>query len=133
MNKPAFSADTSFSDLPLSHFNTLKFSVYVISHEWNYLFVNDFVKENLGSRSEALIGKNMWTEFPELSLDPAFVQLKSNTEKGIASNFITISRITEQRLNIVGYPLKDCYFFTSSVLPRKEDLINELRQALPKL
>ena len=132
MNRLEFSAGSAFADLPLEHFNSLKFSVYILDYEWNYLFVNDFVKQNLDKTSEEFIGKNMWDLFAELSADPSFMQLKNNTEKGLVSNFITISPLTSQRLNIMGYPLVDCFFFTSSILPKKEDLINELREALLK-
>lgn len=130
MNKLDFSGTTTFEELPLAHFDEMKFSVYVLNPEWKYLFVNKFVKENLGSRSYDILGKNMWATFPELAADPSFIQLKTNMEKGLISSFITISPLTSQRLNITGHPLKDCYFFTSSILPKKEDLINELRQSL---
>ena len=121
-----------FSDLTLEHFNSLKFSVYVLDFNWNYLFVNDFVKQNLVEKAEDLVGKNMWAEFPELAVDPSFILLKKNTEKGLDTNIVTTSPINSQRLNIVGKPLKDCYFFFSTILPNKDELINELRGQLEK-
>ena len=130
MNHLDISKYSYFSELPLEEFNNYKFSVYVIDKNWNYLSVNNFVKKNLGQRAEDIIGKNMWQEFKELAIDPSFLLLKKNTEKGLNTNLITTSPINSQRLNIIGYPLKDCYFFSSSILPKKEDLIDELRHEL---
>jgi hypothetical protein len=35
-------------------------------------------------------------------------------------------------LNIAGFRLEDCYYFTSSILPDKDNLIDELRSELAK-
>lgn len=121
-----------FGDLPLDELNNLKFSVYIIDFDWNYLFVNEFVKKNLGARGMDLVGKNMWREFKELVDDPTFSLLKRNMEKRVLTNVVTTSPINGQRLNIIGYALEDCYYFTSSILPDKGDLLNELRGELAK-
>ena len=121
-----------FSELPLDKFNTLKFSVYIIDFNWNYLFVNEFVKQNLGDRASNLIGKNMWKEFKELAADYSFQLLKQNMERGVSSNIIVTSPIDGKRLNITGYSLQDCYYFSSSILPDKDNLIDELRNELGK-
>src|SRR3989337_404389 len=88
-----------FSELPFDKFNKLKFSIYIIDFNWNYLFVNDFVKINLGERGSNLVGKGMWTEFKELAADPSFKYLKQNMEKGIVSNINVISPINGKRLH----------------------------------
>lgn len=121
-----------FEELPLTRFNELNFSIYIIDFEWNYMFVNDFVKKNLGARAENLIGKNMWEAFPELAADPSFQQMKRNTEKRVVTNLTVISPVNSQRINIVGYPLEDCFYFSSSILPDKNDLLQELRNELGK-
>jgi hypothetical protein len=124
--------DSLFADLDLEKFNSLKFAVYLIDHDWNYLFVNDFVKNNLGGRADSLSGKNMWDYFPELANAGDFVKLKQNMEAGIHVNITTTSPINGHRLNIVGYPIRDCYFFYASQLPQKENLLNELRTAMDR-
>jgi hypothetical protein len=120
------------SQLPLHEFDRFKFSVYILDFEWNYLFVNQFVKLNLGSRAADLVGKNMWLEFPELKVDPNFKLLKKNLENGIVTNLTTTSPINSQRLNISGYRLEDCYYCTSSILPNKQDLMEELRREISR-
>ena len=132
MHKFPITEYKKFADLPFDKLNRLKFSVYIIDFNWNYLFVNEFVKENLGKRGQDLIGKNMWEQFQELVTHPSFQTLKRNTEKGIVSNLIAISPINGKRLSITGYPLEDCYYFSSSILPDKDDLIDELRNELSK-
>jgi hypothetical protein len=129
MNIPV-SKFTRFSELPLESFNSLKFSVYIIDFGWNYLFVNDFVRQNLGERGENLVGKNMWKQFEQLATDPTFIRLKNNMDQRIITNIVTTSPLNFQRLNIIGYPLEDCFYFSSSILPDKGSLINEIRNEL---
>lgn len=132
MNKLVAPTARNFSELSLEGFDDVPFSVYILNKEWEYLYVNHFVENNLGKKREELLGKNMWELFPELKTDPIFNQLKSETEAGKTTNFITISPLTLHRLNIVGQPLDDCYFFTASILPNKDALLNELRGAMHK-
>jgi hypothetical protein len=121
-----------FSELPFEKFNSLNFSIYIIDFEWNYLFVNEFAKKSLQERGKDLVGKNMWVEFPELAADGSFLQLRKNMEKRITTNFVTISPINSKRLNVAGYALEDCFYCSSSILPDKDDLIQELRNELGK-
>jgi hypothetical protein len=132
MHKFPITEFKKFAELPLEKFNNFKFSVYIIDFNWNYLFVNEFAKNNLGLRGNDLIGKNMWEAFKELQDDPSFKVLKKNSENGIVTNMIVTSPVNGKRLNITGYPLDDCYYFSSSILPDKANLIDELRQELGK-
>jgi hypothetical protein len=132
MHRFDISEYSQLSDLPLHRFDEVKFSVYVIDRQWNYLFVNNFVKENLGKTNDELLGKNMWKTFGALPRDPSFISLKNNSEKGLDTQLVTTSPINSQRLNIVGRPLQDCYIFFASILPNKEDLLAELRNELKK-
>jgi hypothetical protein len=120
----------SFSELPLQEFDKAGYSIYVLDKNWNYIFVNEFVKKNLGDRAKGMRGKNMWQFFPELSVDGTFRQLRKNTENNEESNFISTSPLTQQRIHVTGHPINDCFVFTSSVLPRKEEILDELRRQL---
>ena len=122
----------NFSELPLDDFDKLTFSVYLIDFGWNYLFVNDFVRKNLGEKGKNLIGKNMWKTFPQLSSDVNFQKLKANSELRVPTKIVTISPINFQRLSIFGHPLEDCYYFSATILPDKDALINEIRGQLLK-
>jgi hypothetical protein len=104
----------------------------VLDRHWRYLYVNSFVKTNLGKRGENLKGKNMWREFDVLGNDLSFLSLKHKAENGINSELTTYSPLTRQRLFIRGYVLKDCYLFTSTILPSKDELLTELRSTLKK-
>jgi hypothetical protein len=132
MHKFQITSYKKCSELPLDQFQKLKFLVYIIDFNWNYLFVNDAVKANLGERGNSLIGKNMWEEFEELTVDPAFNQMRQKMEQGLTINMETISPINGKRLSITGYRLEDCYYFAASILPDKDDLIHELRSHLRK-
>ena len=111
MHKFPITEYKKFSEIPLDKLNTFKFSVYILDFSWNYLFVNDFAKNNLGARGRDLIGKNMWDVFSELQKDPGFTLLKKNTENGITSNMIVTSPVTRQRLNITGLLLLHVFHF----------------------
>ena len=50
MHKFPITEYKKFSEIPLDKLDTFKFSVYIIDFNWNYLFVNDFAKNNLGAR-----------------------------------------------------------------------------------
>jgi hypothetical protein len=69
-------------------------------------------------------------EFPPLAKDSSFIKMKTDMEKGVISNFTAMSPVTGKRLHIVGYRLEDCYYFSASILPDKDDLMNELRSQL---
>jgi hypothetical protein len=121
-----------FSELPLDKFNSLKFSVYILDFDWNCMFINEFGKNFLGPRGMDLVGKNMWKQFNELQHDPSFKELKANMDKRLTTNMIVVSPVHGKRQNITGYSLEDCFYFSSSILPDKENLIEELRQELGK-
>jgi len=112
--------------------NELKFSVYILDFNWNFLFINQFVHNNLGKRAENAIGSNLWTTLPEIASDPIFKIMKKSIENGAVVNHTTISPINNQRVSVVGYALEDCYYFTSSILPNKQTLIDDLRSELSK-
>ncbi len=69
MNKLNIPRDSKFSELSLEKFNVEKFSVHVLDFNWNYLFINEFVKQNLSLGKRSLVGKNMWEEFKVLAMD----------------------------------------------------------------
>ncbi len=121
-----------FEELPLDKLNALKFSVYLLDFNWNYMFINDFVKSNIKERANDLIGKNIWEEFPELLHDTPFAMMREKMERKIPYNFETTSPVTRQRLSITSFPLEDCYYFTASILPDKQELLNEIRNELRK-
>lgn len=121
-----------FSDLPLDYFNRQKFLVYILDFNWNYIFVNTLVGQNLNREITDLIGENMWQTFPELEADSDFQLLKRNMETGSVTNIVATSPVTGKRLSITGYRLEDCYYFSCSMLPNKQSLIDELRNELNK-
>jgi hypothetical protein len=124
MQKLSFLRETTFAQLPLSLLNAQRYSIYVLDRDWNYLFVNEFVHENLGTKGENLTGKNMWTTFPELASHPVFMVLRERTEAGLDSDLMTISPLTFRRIHVYGEVLSDCFFFASSVVQLREKLVS---------
>lgn len=120
----------SFSDLRLAEYKSLNYSVYVLNFDWHFLYVNDFVLSNLNGQGGKLIGQNIWSTFPALKNDLAFQKMKSDAEQGLKSSFTTMSPLTGQKIQVSGQNLRDCFFFTSTPVPLKEDLIRELRREI---
>jgi hypothetical protein len=110
----------------------MRYSIYILDFNWNYLFLNDFVIDNLKTRDQQLIGENMWATFPALAADPDYMRMKQKIEENKMVTLVTHSPLTGQRLSIVGYTLEDCYFFSSHLMPNKQDLLNDLRSQLEK-
>ena len=130
MSKLDVSRYANFSELPLHEFHNLNFSVYVLDHNWNYLYVNKFVHQNLGLPEGSLHGLNMWERFPALAKDHYFVQLRNKMQQKLPVNIVTTSPLNSKRLSITGQALTDCYLFSASILPDKLELLNELRSSL---
>lgn len=119
-----------FADLPLKELDTQKFAIYIIDFHWNYLFTNAVGCQNLNKKSDDLIGTRA---FAGVEVDPEFSLFLKKVEQGGVSNITTISPLTRKRVSITGYPLEDCSYFAVSVLPDKQDLMNELRGELRRL
>lgn len=123
---------SSFNELPFNDLDDQKFLIYILDFKWNYLFVNAFACEMLAKEKNELLGRNMWNVYKELLTDPNFVELKKNTEEKMVCNTTTISPVTGERISITGYPLSDCYYFCVSILPKKDMLLDDLRNELNK-
>jgi hypothetical protein len=120
------------AELPYEDLNALKFAVYILDFNWNFLFANSIGCSNLKATLDDLKGENLWKMFGNTNNDPQFKTIITDVESRRASNITTVSAITGRRVNVTGYPLEDCYYFSVSLLPDKEDLINDLRSQLGK-
>lgn len=116
-----------FADVPLDALEKLKFSVTLYDFDWRFLFINRFARQELNRSSEELMHKCLWTEFPSLLDVPAFRQLKSGCEAGSVVRVETLFPLTAKRVSVTTCKLDDYYYLAVSVLPDKEQLIDELR------
>ena len=122
----------TFSELPLEQFNSQGYPIFIVDFDWNYLFVNDFVRRQVGDRAGNLKGKNMWIAFKPLTADPVFRRLRSNLDKRIITNIVVTSPMTFQLLNIVGYPLDDCFYFSMTPIPEKNAMADNISSEFVK-
>jgi PAS domain-containing protein len=122
----------SFSELPLNQYKTADSRIYILDSDGVILFVNQTVTSQLNLSADQFMGKSIWEIFPSLALDPDFQLLRRNVENNRFGQIITTSPVTGTRVSIVGYALKDCYFFSASMLMNKSDLINDLKRSLGK-
>ena len=131
MYKFPITSYSRFEQLPLDKLGALKFSVCLLDLDWNFLFINDASKKVLPERGDP-IGKNIWNLFPELAADPAYKLLKKNIDKGVVPRVETRSLVNAKRISITGYPLEDCFYLAITVIPDRENLLDELRNELVK-
>ena len=131
MYKFPIASYSRFEQIPLDKLRALKFSVCLLDRDWNFLFVNDAAKKVLPEREE-IIGKNMWKLFPEMAADPAYKLIKKNIDKGVVPRVETRSLVNAKRISITGYPLEDCFYLAITVIPDRENLLDELRNELVK-
>lgn len=129
MYKFPISSYKHYAELPLNELDSQRFAIYIIDFNWNYLFVNAFACQTLNKSKDDLVGKS---PFAGVELDPEYSLFLKKVEQGAVSNIITISPVTRKRVSVTGYPLEDCYYFAVSMLPDKQDLMNELRSELGK-
>jgi hypothetical protein len=122
-----------FSDLSLNELDKQNFSIYLIDFEWNYLFANTCAFKSHNQERSDLIGKNLWESLNEkMKVDTQFKVFIKNIQDGHVGNVTTISALSKKRVSVTGYPLEDCYYFAVTILPDKDDLMNELRNELKK-
>jgi hypothetical protein len=121
------------SELPYDDFDNFKFAIYIIDLDWNYLFANKFVFELHKLERSKLIGSNIGGSLQDkMQIDSQFKSFIKMVREGNSANITTISTISNKRVNVTGYPLEDCYYFAVTILPDKDDLMNELRTQLKK-
>lgn len=127
-----FSIDSirNYSQLPLELLNRLSNSVYVVDYEWRYLFLNDNSKKAFGDIAETLIGKSAIDVFKGPQFQQVFDNLRDAVENKTPFSAVVYSPLRGKQVHIKGFPLEDCYFFSTSVLPGKDELLSELRAQL---
>jgi len=70
------------------------------------------------------------TIFSGPQFEPIFDKIKVGLVERVSTNETLYSPLRGKQVRIKGYPLEDCYFFSSSVLPSKEEILAELRSEL---
>ena len=114
-------------DVPTDALDEQKFSIYLVDRSWNYTFVNSFALASWNKTRDELVGRNIFVGF---EIDREYRSFLTKVENGTPSSTVTKSPLSGKRVSVSGYPLEDGFYFAVSVLPDKEDLMNELRQQL---
>jgi hypothetical protein len=123
----------NLESLPLDKFEVTKSSIFIIDYNWVYLFVNKYARERINGME--VIGKSVqdiWKEYPHLNFKPIFEIINPGVMKRQRVVVKSKSPVTNKSIEIFGYPLADCYFFSVSELPDKESLIAELKTLLKR-
>jgi hypothetical protein len=119
-----------YEDIQLDVLDRLPFSVYIIDYDWVYLFLNKNSIDAFGSHMDKLIGQSALEVFKDVRFEPIFEKIKYSVETKIHCHAIMYSPLRGAQVNIKGYPLEDCYCFSCTIMPSKEQVLEELRGVL---
>jgi nitrogen fixation/metabolism regulation signal transduction histidine kinase len=119
-----------YEDVQLDVLDTLPFSVYIIDYDWVYLFLNKNSIHAFGKNIDKLIGQSALEAFKDVRFEPIFEKIKYSVETKTHCYVTMYSPLRGAQVNIKGYSLEDCYCFSSTVMPSKEQVLGELRGVL---
>lgn len=122
----------TFETLPLEELQPRKFSIYIIDYAWNYLFANQYAIGLLGTDPTGKNIRDVWKERPEVNFEPLYNLMKESVKKRVPMEVKSRSPLTKRAIEILGQPLKDCYYFSINEVPDKETLMQELKSLLKK-
>lgn len=123
---------TSFHQIPLDELDKLSHSIYIIDYNWKFLFVNQNCKDVFGQLGLALVGRSALTLFRDTQFKPIFDELAYSVNRRIAFQTVLYSPLRYKQVKVTGFPLDDCYFFSSIPLPGKDEVVDDLRTILKK-
>jgi PAS domain S-box-containing protein len=66
---------------------------YAVDNEWCFTYVNSKAEELWGRSREALLGKDIWDEFPEAEDSAYYLQIKRAMDEGLTTEFEAISPV----------------------------------------
>jgi hypothetical protein len=119
-----------YQELPLHIIDDLPFCAYIVDYHWTYLFINKASENIFGEEVQNLLGKNALEVFKHDRFKSIFEKIRSAVDQKTICDAIIYSPLRGRQVKIKGYPLEDCYYFASVVLPSKEELMDELREEL---
>lgn len=119
-----------FEELPLEVVNNLPFSVYILDYNWVYLFINRNTRDIFGEEVGNLLGKSALEVFKDAKFKPIFDKIQHSLDNKTICNATIYSPLRGKQVTVKGFPLEDCYYFYTVVLPSKAELMDELREEL---
>lgn len=120
----------SFDKLPFELLDQLNYAVYVIDYSWIYKFINKHGRETYGELAEKLIGQSALTVFSDKRFEQIFSAIKEDVDRKLAIHTIVESPLRGSQVILKGQPLDDCYYFSSTIVPAKIEVLNDLREQL---
>jgi hypothetical protein len=127
----AFSRVNHFLELPFDYLEKQPFSIYVLTYDSTFLYVNPVATAKL--RGASILGNSIdfvTTNFPAFNLASTFSFLRYPLE--IHKPVSIRSTVNGEMMDVNGFPLEDCYCISISEVIERHSLINELKTYLRK-
>ena len=96
------------------------------------MFANQYAIGLLGTDPTGKNIRDVWKERPEVNFEPLYNLMKESVKKRVPMEVKSRSPLTKRAIEILGQPLKDCYYFSINEVPDKETLMQELKSLLKK-
>lgn len=107
----------TFAGLSLAELDTYRYSVYVIDYDWFYLFCNEYARQKIGYDVTGKYIKRVWEQNRGTLFEPLFQKLQKAVEDKVEIVLYDFSPVTKNKIQIDGFPLEDCYYFSVKDLP----------------
>ena len=121
-----------YHELPFEVLDNLPFAVYIIDYNWVYLFLNENSRAVFGDFAETLIGKNALEVFRDPKFMTIFDKIMYAVEHKTSCRATIYSPLRGKQIKLSGYPLEDCYYFSTVILPSKAEVLEELTTELKR-
>jgi PAS domain S-box-containing protein len=105
---------------------------YAVDEGWCFTYVNGKAEELWGRSREELLGKNIWEEFPQSVGSASYRQIRRAMDKGVTTEFETISPVIGRWVAGRAYPSRDglsVYFQDVTERKRAEEALGRVREA----
>ena len=104
-----------------------------LDNQWNYTYVNKKAAELHGKSSEALIGKNIWEQFPEVVNEPFYLALQMAKDTQEPQRLQLYSATTDKWFEDLIYPSADgmsVYYHDITVRKQAELSLEKIHEKL---
>lgn len=84
-----------------------KFGLFILNADWQCVYVNDYAANVLDRTPDALLGKNVWAEFPAAMRNACYEQFHKSRKSGEEVHFEEYVKTTNQWLSVSAFPYGD--------------------------
>jgi diguanylate cyclase (GGDEF)-like protein/PAS domain S-box-containing protein len=111
-------------------FNTMMEGCQIISKEWEYLYINNSLAEQINLSKEKLIGNKMWEVFPDIRKSDMFSVLKKSMEERTIEEIENEFELSEEKkcFQLRIYPVPEGIFVLSKDITKQVEARQKIKE-----